>query len=303
MDSATRDLEDRTIIITGATSGIGLAAATALAARGAHVIGLGRSGTRAAEARGAILAAHPQARITYLLADLGTQRQLARLSDELLALLQAEAGGRLDAFVHNAGTVSNWFTATEDGYELQFAVNYLAGFYLAHALWPALQAAPQAPGFAGARVVLVSSKSHRGARMHWADVMYRRGYSTLTAYKQSKLANALLAVELDRRLRARGSPMRALAADPGLVNTEIGLKGTSGLVRWAWNLRRSGGKPPAYGARTVVYLAADAGVAKSPAVYWRNCRPVAPSRVAQDVDEGRRLWELSERLCGFEWAL
>ncbi|HZD56534.1 MAG TPA: SDR family NAD(P)-dependent oxidoreductase, partial [Anaerolineales bacterium] len=179
----------------------------------------------------------------------------------------------------------------EDGYELQFAVNHLAPFLLTLELLPLLKKAPHA------RVITVSSGSHRNTRMHWQDVMLRRGYNTLRAYKQSKLANVLFTFELNRRL-GEDSSIRAYAADPGLVNTEIGSKGTSGLVRWIWEKRRAGGVNPEQGAETVVYLAASSSVGGSREVYWKDCRPVQASRYAQRAEEAARLWELSEHLCG-----
>jgi len=288
-----KDLAGRTMVVTGATSGIGFAALQALAGRGALVIGVGRSEARIAEAQAAILSQDPSAQISFCLADLSSQRQVRALATDLRARISATAGGALDVLVNNAGAVANWYTATEDGYELQFAVNHLAPFLLTHELLPLLKAAP------AGRVVTVSSASHRHARIHWEDVMLRRNYNTLRAYQQSKLANVLFSYELNRRL-GQGARLRAYAADPGLVNTGIGLKGTSGIVRWVWQWRRAGGASPEQGAATVVHLAGDPAVQGSPQVYWKNCRPLAPSGYAQREEEAARLWELSERLCGIE---
>jgi NAD(P)-dependent dehydrogenase (short-subunit alcohol dehydrogenase family) len=156
---------------------------------------------------------------------------------------------------------------------------------------PLLLAAPSA------RVVTVSSGSHRRTRMHWADVMYRKRYRCLRAYKQSKLANVLFTAELNRRL-GDGSTVRAYAADPGLVNTTIGSKGTGGIERLVWEKRRAGGASAEQGAETVVFLAADSAVEGARAIYWKHCRPVRPDRYALRTDEAARLWDLSERLCG-----
>ena len=136
--------------------------------------------------------------------------------------------------------------------------------------------------------------------MHWSDVMYRRHYNCLAAYKQSKLANVLFTSELNRRLA--GKLVRGYAADPGLVNTEIGLKGTSGIEEYVWERRRRGGASPAEGAETMVFLAADALADGRPAIYWKDCRPARPSRYAQSGEQATRLWALSERLCGVSWA-
>ncbi len=280
------DLTQKTIIITGASSGIGLAAAGALAVRGARVIGVGRSKERCEQARQTILAGTPGARIEFAVADLSSQQAVRGLGAELLERL---GSAPLDVLVNNAGAVASWFTPTVDGYELQFAVNHLAPFLLTRELLPALQKA------GAARVITTSSRSHRGARIHWGDVMLRRAYFTLTAYRQSKMANVLFSAEFNRRYGGNG--LRAYAADPGLVKTDIGLKGTGGLVSLVWGLRARGGKPPEHGAATIVHLAADT-LEDEAAVYWKDSRPLAPDPYALREDEARRLWELSERLCG-----
>lgn len=284
------DLVGRTIVITGATSGIGLATLQALAARGASVIGVARSPQRCQEAQLDAQARWPQAQISFVVADLSSQQQVWRAAAEIRALLAAR-GAPLDALVNNAGTVSSWFSATVDGYELQFAVNYLAGFLLTHELLPLLQAAP------AGRVIMVSSRSHRGARIKWGDVMLRRGYNTLRAYKQSKLAVVLFAAELNRRL-GPASTVQAFAADPGLVSTDIGLKGTAGLAAWVWRLRQKQGSPPDAAASNIAFLATDPAAVTSRALYWKDCQPLRPSRYARSAAHAARLWALSERLCG-----
>lgn len=286
-----KDLAGKTIVITGATAGIGRAALRALALRGATVTGVGRSAARAEETMRAIRAEDPTAQVDFAIADLSSQRQVRQLAEDIAARVNANGGGKIDALINNAGAVTTWRTATEDGYELQFAVNHLAPFLLTRQLLPLLQNAPDA------RVVTTSSSSHYGAKMRWSDVMFRTGYSTLIAYKQSKLANVLFSAELNRRIG-----VRAFAADPGLVRTEIGLKGTSGIEKWVWNLRMRGGASPEQGAATIVHLASAPLSQLSPAVYWKDCRPKTPSRYAQLREAAERLWQLSERLCGVAWA-
>jgi len=211
--------------------------------------------------------------------------------------LQKHGCRKIDVLINNAGMVTNWYTATEDGYETQFAVNHLAPFLLTHLLFPLLQAAP------AARVLTTSSNSHRAARIRWNDVMLERRYSTLRAYQQSKLANVMFSYEFNRRF-AGITPMRAYAIDPGLVNTSIGLKGTNGPVRWVWERRRKRGVDPEDGALTLIHVAVDPALQGSAEVYWKDCRPITPSRRAQDEEEAARLWKLSERLCGIpHWSI
>ena len=288
--AAIKDLSSKTIVITGATSGIGFAALQALAPSGALLIGTGRSEERAAAARQSLLEEYPLARVEFALADLVSQRGVRSLAKSIESILFAQRVKQIDVLVNNAAQIEPWYTATEDGYEVQFAVNHLAPFLLTHLLLPQLLTAEEG------RIITVSSKSHRHMRIYWQDVMLRKIYNPLLAYKQSKLANVLFTVELNRRLS--GTNVRAFAVDPGLVNTEIGLKNHSSLVRWVWEKRRQHGRTPAQGAATVVQLASCQTAELLPGDYWRDGKPIPPDRYALLSVEGQRLWELSERLCG-----
>jgi NAD(P)-dependent dehydrogenase (short-subunit alcohol dehydrogenase family) len=280
----------KTVLITGATSGIGLAAARALAKSGCRVIGVGRSAPQCAEAESDVRAGAPGAAVDYLVADLGSQRQIRALAAEVKERLAAEGRG-LDVLINNAGVVSTWYMAGEDGYEMQFAVNHLAPFLLTRELLPLLYRS------GSARVIATSSGSHFRTRMRWHDVMFRNGYACLSVYKQSKLANVLFTHELNRRIDP-ASGLRAYAVDPGLVDTSIGEKGTTGIVKWFWSRRRRRGISPEKAAETIVHLAVSAELEDPRASYWKECRPVRPSRYSEREDAMLRLWELSERLCG-----
>ncbi len=286
-------LANKTFVITGATSGIGLASAEILASLGARLIGVGRSSERCREAERRLRNAYPQAQVEYCLADLSLQSQVRRLAGEIREKLSASSTPCLDGLINNAGTFTFWMALTPEGFETQWAVNHLAPFLLTHELLPLLQAAP------AARVVTVSSGSHYGARLRWDDIQLIRHYSGLRAYGQSKLANVLFTAELNRRL-GPGSTVHAFAADPGLVHTDIGLKGTPRLVRWVWAWRSGKGISPEESARGVVYLATEPSIQDSPEIYWRHSVPLAPSKAAQDEDAARRLWEISAKMCGIK---
>lgn len=286
-------LSGKTILITGATSGIGLAAAHGLAAMGAEILGVGRSSQRCAQTAEAIRNTSSNPNIHFFTADLSAQRQVRRLAGEVAAHIEKHSG-HLDVLVNNAGAVSTWYQATEDGYELQFAVNHLAAFLLTYELLPLLQAAPEA------RILTVTSRSHRRMRIFWNDVMLRRFYFILLAYKQTKLANVMFTVGLNRRLKP-GSSLRAYAIDPGLVNTNIALKDQPAIVRWVWNIRRQKGAHPYDGAKTLIYAASSPRLDPPDGVYWRHCRSIPPDPYAQRPEEVERLWQLSERLCGIEY--
>ncbi len=188
-------LSDKTFVLTGATSGIGLAAAHLLAERGAFLIGVGRSAERCSQVEDQLRSAHPQARVEYCVADLSLQAQVRQLAQDIRAKLQGHHSNSLDGLINNAGTFTYWMTLTPEGFEMQWAVNHLAPFLLTHALLPLLQAAP------AARVVTVSSGSHYNTRLKWNDIQLRRGYNCLLAYKQTKLANVLFTAELNRQTR------------------------------------------------------------------------------------------------------
>lgn len=281
----------KTVVITGATSGIGLAAAMELARKGAFIIGAGRSRERCQKSEKMIRDESPGARIVFHPADLSSLSRVRELAARIKEVVKQEDDGTVDVLINNAATFSSWFVLTPEGFELQFAVNHLAPFLLTHELFPLLKKAPEG------RVITVSSGSHYRTKINWTDIMLRKRYNCLKAYKQSKLANVLFTAEFNRRL-GPDSTVRAYAADPGLVNTEIGLKGTAGLARWVWSIRRHSGRTPAEGAATIVYLACETLAQDQSAIYWRDCRPCLPSRYGLRKDAAAKLWELSEKMCG-----
>lgn len=285
------ELLNKTYVVTGATSGIGLATAEALARAGANVIGVGRSPERCRQAESLLYSLNPGGLNHFLVADLSRQSEVHRLADEIKKYLAVDGKAALDGLVNDAGTFTYCLTLTPDGVETQWAVNHLAAFLLTRELLPLLQAAPQA------RVVTVSSDSHYGARIRWDDPQLRRRYNGLAAYGTTKLANILFTLELNRRL-GNDSSVHAYAVDPGLVKTDIGMKGTPALAGWVWKMRRSGGTSSAVPARCIVYLLSEPAVQHSPALYWKDCQPKRASRNALDGEAAARLWTLSENLCG-----
>ena len=290
-----KTLTGKTYVVTGATSGIGLATAEALVQRGAGVIGIGRCEERCRQARHRLLSIDPDARVDYLMADLSLQCQVRGLRTAIEASLhtQTQSEARLDGLVNNAGTFTYWLALTPEGFEMQWAVNHLAPFLLTHELLPLLIAAPQA------RIVTVSSGSHYGGRLDWDDIQLRRNYNGLHAYENTKLANVLFTLEFNRLMGPQYT-VKAFAADPGLVKTDIGLKGTPGIVRWIWERRRAGGTKPQAPADGIVYLLSEPGLQEATDFYWMGAKASPVSRLAQDPESARRLWAISERMCGIE---
>jgi NAD(P)-dependent dehydrogenase (short-subunit alcohol dehydrogenase family) len=283
----------KTIVVTGATSGIGLAAVRGLVGEGHIVIGTARSIQKADLALNEVLGSYAAANLTYVIGDLSSLNSVRQLSEAIQLKLREFGKQRLDVLVNNAASVTSWFTLNEDGYEQQFAVNHLAPFYLTHLLLPMLDRSDSG------RILTVSSGSHRGTRMHWKDVMLRRNYNILRAYKQTKLANVLFTNQFNRLL-PQLSRLRAYAVDPGLVNTKIGGKNANSLVNWFWNIRRKKGTTPIIAAETIVYLAIRQHLPEPEAAYWKACNPAQCSHYSRREDAAERLWELSERLCGIE---
>ncbi len=284
------DLSGKAVVVTGATSGIGLAVARQFAETGAFVIGVGRSAERNAIAAESILKTVPQAKVIYLLADLASQAQVRRLAVEVKQTLKNNGFDRLDVLVNNAGVYMEKRVLTEDDIETTFAVNHLAGFLLTHELLDWLRRA-------NGRVMMTSSYSHRTTPLCLNRITHPWPHIGLMAYKRSKLCNVLFAYELNRRY----SDLTAFAVDPGLVNTGIASKGSNGIADWVWRRRRHAGTSPDIPARTYVYLAGEETVDTTHGYYFKDCQPMAPSKKAQDPVLAKKLWDLSSRLVGVEW--
>ena len=280
----------KTIVITGATSGIGLECARLLAGKGYRILGVGRSGERCQRAKDDILSENKQADIAFFTADLMQQRDVLRVAGEITADIRENSGGALHALINNAGCMRSWYMTTEEGYEQQFALNYLAVFLLTHRLLPLLKKA-------GGRVILTGSGSHKNTSVRWNDIMLRQRYNPLFAYKQSKLLGMLFARGMNDRLSETG--VRAYVADPGLVNTDIGNKGTGGLVDWVWKLRKGHGVSPKIPAKTFAFLCDSEHEPQG--LYYYLCKEQRYNRRVTSAD-AQRLFALSETLCGVQFG-
>jgi retinol dehydrogenase-12 len=283
------EMNGRTSVVTGATSGIGREVAQQLAGCGYCVLGVGRDAGRCHEAEREIRARTGNFAVTFLTADLSSQSEIRALAGNI-ALLSPT----IDVLVNNAGVFTLTRKETVDGLETQLAVNWLAAYMLTGLLMPQLLKAPCA------RVVTVSSESHFAGRMHWDDIGLRRGYHGLKAYDQSKLAVVLFSYELSRRLRARHR-LDTYAVDPGLVKTQIAAKGNNGLVRMVWKIRTRNGISAEQAGESVAWCAVDAAAAGKTGLYWKERRPLPSSSASRDPQAAGRLWELGEQLCGIRY--
>ncbi len=280
------DLAGKNIIVTGATSGIGLAAASKFVASGAYVIGIGRSALRNEKAEESILSLHPNGKVRYLLADLASQTQVRSLADDIKRLLEEENRPYVNLLVNNAGVFMEKKHKTEDSIEMTFAVNHLAPFLLTHELLPLLNKAECG------RVLAVSSYSHYTTPLCLSRIVDPSPYISLLAYKRSKLSNVLFIYELNRRY----DRLEAFAVDPGLVNTDIAAKGGQGIANWVWRSRRKQGTPTDVPVKTILYLSGEEEVDTKHGYYYKDCKPKTPSRNARRPDLAKQLWTLSCRL-------
>jgi NAD(P)-dependent dehydrogenase (short-subunit alcohol dehydrogenase family) len=283
-----------TVLVTGATGGIGLQTAVVLAGMGHSVLIHGRDPRKGEAALRAVRAAATSndVLVRYLQADFASLAQVRSLAAEVLASVP-----RLDVLINNAGCGNFSRSVTVDGYETTFAVNHLAPFLLTRLLLDRVRQSAAAGG-AGARIVNVASRAHRNQEIDFDDLMSVRGYRVMRTYGRSKLANILFTRTLARRLA--GSNVTANCLHPGLIATGIGQ--TNALARSVWKLivLIRGGISVEEGAQTSVYLATSSQVAGLSGGYYTKCR-LAPLQtraeaVADEVDE--RLWAVSEKLVG-----
>jgi retinol dehydrogenase-14 len=278
----------RTVLITGATSGIGRATALGLARMGAHLAITGRDRVRTDDAAREIRTAGGQ--VDVFVADLSSQVEVRRLAEEMLRGLS-----RIDVLINNVGGYWNTRHLTVDGLERTFALNHLAPFLLTNLLCDRLrQSAP-------ARVVTVSSNAHAQGRIDFDDLQGEHSYSGARAYSQSKLANVLFTYELARRLPA--TSVTANALHPGVTRTAFGAEDPAGVQRLLVPFMRPFMKAPAQGAATSIHLASAPDLEQVTGRYFANSKPRRSSKPSYDQAAAARLWQVSADLVGHNRGL
>jgi len=275
-------LSGKIALVTGATAGIGLITAEALAKMGATVVIVSRSEEKCRNVVAQIQANTGNARVEYIAGDLSVMAQVRTVAAEFLRRYD-----RLHILVNNAGAFMNSRQLTADGFELTFALNHLNYFYLTQLLQDTLIAS------APARIVNVSSDAHRGGKIDFDDLMSEKGYSGFGVYSMTKLANVIFTNELARRLEGTGVTANSL--HPGFVATNFG-KNNGGIVGLLMPVVQMFAISPEKGAETTIHLASSPAVEGITGKYFTKKMPVEPARAALDVASQRRLWEISQKL-------
>ena len=287
---AIQDLSGKTVVITGSNSGLGLASSHALAAKGAHVIMTARDEQRGWAAKAKVEHAIPGASVEV--------RRLDTSSLESVRSFAKDFSGPLDILLNNAGIMAIPFSQSVDGYEMHLATNHLGHFALTASLLESLKAAP------AARVVTISSVAGKQTAMSFDDITTETGYEKWSAYARSKLANLLFTAELDRKLRDVGSTISALAANPGLSDTNLfpddsGKMG--GIVKRLAQSADAGALPQLFAATSPT---AQSGQYYGPsfAEFRGGPKLLKMPTVAASVEEAQKLWAQSVDVTGLDFS-
>jgi retinol dehydrogenase-12 len=275
----------KTVIVTGANSGIGFETAVALAGFGARVVMTARDQAKGDAAARAVQARVPGADVHLMLLDLASFASVRAFAEAFLARFD-----RLNVLINNAGLILDRRRLTEDGNEMTFQVNHLGPFLLTNLLLDHLKAS------APSRVVNVSSVTHRGASIDFDDLQSEASFGAMKAYAMSKLCNLLFTRESARRLY--GTQVTANALHPGSVRTGFSGGGDTRLLSIGWKIISPFLISAKRGAKTPVYLASSYDVEAVTGEYFVRSRRATPSANARDDEVARRLWEVSEELVG-----
>lgn len=278
-------LDGKTVVVTGANTGIGKEVSRELAKRGARVIMACRDMSRCKVAREQIILDTGNKSVVCRQCDLASLASIRRFADTINS-----EEGRLDILINNAGVMRCPKMLTKDGFEMQFGVNHLGHFFLTNLLLRKLQESLPS------RIVNVSSTAHARGTINFEDLNSSKTYDPAKAYEQSKLANVLFTKELARRLQGTG--VVTSAVHPGIVNTEIirhmGLAKSTFASLFVKPILWLLAKTPRQGAQTILYCALDETVAARSGKYYSNCTETEPAPQTDDPQAAARLWAISD---------
>ena len=278
-------LKGKVCMVTGATAGIGIVTAKALAQQGATVIVAGRNKEKSVSTVDQIRKETGNHDVEYILADLSVQKEVRKLSDDFKSKFK-----RLDILVNNAGAVFDKRFETADGLEMTFALNHLSYFLLTDLLLDTIKASVPS------RIINVSSDAHKGAKINFDDIQGKKKYGAMRAYGQSKLANILFTYELARKLEGSGVTSNAL--HPGFVASSFG-SNMRGAFRLILRFLQLFAMSSENGAETSIYLATSPNVANINGKYFVKKKEVRTSVKSYDKNIGEKLWKVSEELTNF----
>jgi NAD(P)-dependent dehydrogenase (short-subunit alcohol dehydrogenase family) len=277
-------MKGKTVVITGATSGIGEVAALTLAKMGARIVAVARSRQRGEATLAQLRSSAPGIAHAIHFADLSRLNEMKRVAVQI-----ADQESRIDVLINNAGAIFATRQLTEDGLERTFALNHMAYFVVTDGLRERLLASGPA------RIINTASAAHLGANLDFDDLQSAKSYMAMKTYGRSKLCNILFTRELARRLRGSGVTTNCL--HPGFVATRFGDQSGGLISRFVW-LAKFFAMSPTKGARTIVYLASSPEVAEATGQYFYRCLPTTPSSLAQDDVAALELWHRSAALAG-----
>ncbi len=277
-------MQNKNILITGATAGIGLETAKSLAKKGANIYIVARTTEKAKIAVEEIKEYSGNDSIHFFVADLSSQKEVRKLAEEIKAKLS-----KLDVLINNAGATFQHFRLSEDNIEMSFATNHLSYFLLTNLLLDLIKKS------APARIVIVASDSHYRGTIDFNDLNMSANYNGLKAYERSKLGNVLFTLELAERLKGAGVTINAL--HPGRVKTDIGSKNSGLLYTIGWTFFKwFSSISIEKGAETSIYLAHSGDVKDISGKYFANSKQKWHSRYSQTPGMKERLWEESVKL-------
>ena len=277
----------KTIVITGATSGIGEVAACELAKQGARIVFTARDRQRAASTMAKLKAANSSADHRMHVADLSSLAEMKRVAKEIV-----EAESKIDVLINNAGAVFLSRKNSTDGLEMTFATNHMAYFVVTNILLDRLKAGAQA------RIVSTASDAHRSGKLDFSDLQSENAYGSFRVYGTTKLENILFTRELSKRLQ--GTRVTANCLHPGFVATRFGRNNASNIfLKGLSRAIMAFGIKPEEGAKTIIYLASSPDVDGKSGGYYFRSKLEQPTAAAQNDDDARRLWDISAGIAGF----
>lgn len=275
----------KTCVITGANSGIGFQTALQIANKGFEIILICKDHVKGEIAKNEIIQQSGNPLVYLYIADLSSQTQI-----RLLAKKIENSFDKVDVLINNAGCNFYFHTLSEDGVEMNLAVNHLAPFLLSNLLLSKMKLSEDA------RIINVNSRAHSRGKIYFDDLNLTKQYSITISYNQSKLANMFFTYEFAKRLA--NTNVKVNAMHPGLVDTPIGSKNTISILSLLWKIICWFGTSPEVAAKTSVFMATSQEIKNVSCCYFADCKQIKSSTFSYNEEASKRLWNISEELVG-----